>query len=211
MLDYFKSGESVWKEFSNKLDGQYIDIHRWTPAIIKFQHKDHELTFDIPSVGGGYEAYTTVTRLRLPFQRLKELKMKLYKETVKSSIGKVFGLQDIIVGDKQLDKEFIIQSNNKKLIKEVLASEPLVEKLILFPKGLVVEIKYEPDRFDDAMHAHVEQNWPEGVEVLQLTLGGFVKNPEVLENMYHVACRLLNVLLVCNVAKENGTSFRFPE
>jgi hypothetical protein len=56
-------------------------------------------------------------------------KLDIYEEGLFSKIYKVFGMQDIIIGNDKFDKEYIVKSNNEKITTEVL-TEPICDELL---------------------------------------------------------------------------------
>jgi hypothetical protein len=58
------------------------------------------------------------------------------------SISKLFGAQDIIIGDEAVDKKFIIKGNDEYKVQRIFSDEALKE-LILSQKGIQLEIDTE--------------------------------------------------------------------
>jgi hypothetical protein len=58
-------------------------------------------------------------------------KLDIYEEGLFSKIYKVFGMQDIIIGNEKFDKEYIIKSNDEDTTKAVLTPEICDELLYL--------------------------------------------------------------------------------
>jgi len=56
-------------------------------------------------------------------------KLDIYEEGFFSKLYKVFGMQDIVIGNDKFDKEYIIKSNNEEITTEVL-TKPICDELL---------------------------------------------------------------------------------
>ncbi|MCP4441929.1 MAG: hypothetical protein GY810_23725 [Aureispira sp.] len=84
------------------LDGQMLDIQA-------------KFLFDTvgPGEAGGHWEFSILWHC----ENKQNLEMQIYKETILSTVGKRFGEEDIIIGNKEFDKRFIIQCNDKAFPK----------------------------------------------------------------------------------------------
>ena len=81
----------------------------------------------------------TYTRVRSIFKNPRQLKLKLYKEGFFSQIGKMLGMQDIIVNDEELDQRYIIKGNDEVIIGKLLTDYRL-KQLLISDKPVELEI-----------------------------------------------------------------------
>lgn len=56
-----------------------------------------------------------MTRMRAPFANCEQVRMRIYRSSIFSGIGKWFGMQDIEVGSLQFDKDFIVQGSDEHM------------------------------------------------------------------------------------------------
>src|SRR5262245_4406235 len=72
-------------------------------------YRGHALTLDTFTRGAG-KTRRVYTRIVLFVNNQDSAYLALYQESVFSKVGKFFGMQDIQVGDEDLDRKFIIKS-----------------------------------------------------------------------------------------------------
>jgi hypothetical protein len=80
--------------------------------------------------GGGKSRVIRVhTGVEVKINNPHNYKLDIYEEGFFNKIYKVFGMQDIIIGNDKFDKEYIIKSNNEKITKEIL-TDPICDELL---------------------------------------------------------------------------------
>lgn len=107
----------------------YIDGY-WDNKVFHYKTKEWTLLFDLftEATSANSHAYS---RIRAPFISIDDLSFKLYRNIpFFSTVEKLLGMQDIIIQDKELDDEFIIQGNNEEKITRLL-NDNRVKKSIL--------------------------------------------------------------------------------
>ena len=80
--------------------------------------------------------------MRVPFVNTHGLHFKIYREGFFSSIGKVFKMQDIEIGDAFFDKQFIIKGNKEDKIK-LLLNDATLKNLMYQQPDILFEIRFE--------------------------------------------------------------------
>ena len=96
------------------MGGEFIDGGFWGKDVLSYRHGEWQFlldTYTVTTSTGTSTSSVTYTRMRAPFLNKDSLYFKIYRQGFFSSIGKLFGMQDIEVGDPFFDKEFIIKSN----------------------------------------------------------------------------------------------------
>ena len=51
--------------------------------------------------------------MRAPYMNLERFRFSVYRKTVFSGIGKLFGMQDIEIGDPPFDDSFIVKATDE--------------------------------------------------------------------------------------------------
>ncbi|MUV04012.1 hypothetical protein GN157_09855 [Flavobacterium rakeshii] len=129
-----------WNEFAQYINGEYIKNSAWHSAKTIKKYKGHSVIFD------NYTTYQTVsnttitqvfTRLTIPLNINYEFSFEIYRKNLITSIGKLFGMQDIEVGHTKFDRDFIIKSNNGFKIKQILNNKEVRESIEQF-KGVYI-------------------------------------------------------------------------
>jgi hypothetical protein len=65
----------------------------------------------------------TATVFRSPIIKGSGLRFNLYEEKMRDRLLKIVGLQDILIGDQELDRRYIIQANDEKQIQDLMSIE----------------------------------------------------------------------------------------
>jgi len=129
-----------WNNFAEYINGEFIKEHNWHSAKAIKKYKDHIVVFD------NHIAYQTVnnttttqiyTRVTIPINTNYEFNFEVYRRSLLSSIGKLFGMQDIEIGHTKFDRDFIIKSNNGFKIKQLL-NNPEVRQFLEQLKGIYI-------------------------------------------------------------------------
>jgi len=96
------------------------------------------------------------------------------------------GFQDIVIGDRYFDEEFIIKGNSETQIKSLLNDDRIKKLLRWQPK---VNIKIQSD------NSWFFKKYPEGVNELYFSCVGIMKTPEDLRNLFELFCLILDRLV----------------
>ena len=186
------SKDEIWSQIANEIGGEYIDAGFFKKNVLRFQHNEWELLLDTYTQSSG-QSSQTYTRLRVPFVNKDGLRFKIYRENFFTSIGKFFGMQDILIGDSFFDDDFIIKGNKEFRIKQLLNDGHLKSLFTKQPK-VYVEIKDDEGWFG--------QKYPNGVDVLYFQAHGVIKNKEALRNLFELFTALLDRLVHIDSAYE---------
>lgn len=92
-------------------------------------YRGHTLTLDTFTRSSGKNS-TTYTRIVLSVNNTASLRLALYEENILSPLGKALGVQDIQVGDAELDRRFMIKGQPEDVIVSLLTFGGLRDKLL---------------------------------------------------------------------------------
>lgn len=129
------SEDEVWKIIAEQLNDKKDDLD----YTAQFNTTSHCVTLDIdihPDRGEEDEKPLTSFSVQLPDET--SFRFKIQKQGLKHEIGKLFGMQDVIIGNREFDKKFLIQSNDVEKVKEVLSDDRVYSELLKHP---VVDFK----------------------------------------------------------------------
>lgn len=118
--------KTVEEQLKNKKDDRDYSV--------EFSIHNHTVNIDID-----YHASTDddemsgTTLITAPLSSDVAFRFALTKQTLKSNVKKLFGMQDVIVGNAELDRKFIIQSNDEARVKELLSDPEISGPLVEFP------------------------------------------------------------------------------
>jgi hypothetical protein len=186
------SRAEIWSELSNQIDAQYIESGFFKTDKVVARIKDWTVTLDTYTVSNG-KSSTTYTRLRAPYINPDGFRFKIYPKSIFSEIGKIFNLQDIIIGDPEFDERYIIKGTDEYKVRQLFSNTKLQEMIQADPY-FHLEVKDDEGIFS----AH----FPEGVDELYFQVTGVIRDIERLKNLYYIYGEVLNQLCIIGSAYE---------
>ena len=190
------SKDEIWTQIANDIGGEFIEGGFWGEDVLIYKHGEWQILLDNYTVmmsTGTVTIPTTYTRMRAPFINKDGLYFKIYREGFFSSIGKLFGMQDIKIGDPFFDNEFIIKGNNPEKIKLLLADAKIKELCQEQPQ-IHFEIK------DD--EGWLGPDFPEGVDQLSFQCG-VINETALLKSLFELFSITLERLVQIDSAYED--------
>ena len=124
--------KSVWMDLAEEMNGEFTESTYLTTAKLPLPTKPWTVQLKMHShpIGKSIQETTVIT---LPYAPLQEFKLAVHNSSPIEEVAKIFGLQDVLVGDLVFDKAFIIQGNDSALLRELFADANL-RRLILNQK-----------------------------------------------------------------------------
>ncbi len=189
------SKEEIWTQIAHEIGGEFGDRGLCKAYGVAVKYKEWTIFLDSFANNNGPNGNTVYTRIRAPFVNKDGLYFKIYRENFFSSISKLFGMQDIQVGDPYFDNEFIIKGNSEEKIQKLLKSDKLKELIRSIPR---IHFEVKDDDFK-----LFKKSFPEGVDMLYFTCVGTVKDKATLRNLFLLFSVVLERLVQIDSAYEN--------
>jgi len=117
--------KSVWMELAEEWKGEFIDDNSLVTLRLPHAEKPWHVTFQLH--GHGKPAETTV--IAAPFVARHPFKFAIRNTKTVEELAKVFGMQDIVIGDPDFDREYIIQGNHPEQVVQFF-SNPCIKDAI---------------------------------------------------------------------------------
>ena len=131
-----------WSRIGKLAGDKYLDDRFWeTVDLLKYQHEGWEILLDTFTLRHG-ERDVVGTRVQVPFSNPQGLSFKIYRESILSSVGKLFKMQDIEIGDSAFDSKFIIKGNDEGKIK-LLLDDAVLKNLMYQQPDILFEVQFE--------------------------------------------------------------------
>ncbi len=176
----------VWQQFADEKKGEYSPIsdHR-----VLFNHTDFTVAFD------AYTHYTVVghttndadyTRGFAEFISPDDFTFRLTEQGFFENIAKLFGAQDIEVGDREFDKRFMIRSNDH-MRTSFLLSKPEIAQPLQELQTLRFEITQEEGLWGEKPN--------EGKYMLYCVIEGKLKTIDDLNRLHQLFVSTLDKLI----------------
>ena len=179
------SKDEIWAQIATDIGGEFIQGGFWGKDVLIYKHGEWQILLDTYVVSAGTSSYT-VTRMRAPFVNKDGLYFKISRQGFFGSIGKLFGMQDIEIGDPFFDKQFIIKGNNPEKIKLLLADRNIKELCQRQPR-IHLSIKDDEGWFGT--------DFPERVDALHFECVGVIKETALLKSLFALFCLILERLV----------------
>jgi hypothetical protein len=178
------SKDEVWGQLCREIGGELIDKGFWKGKNVQAQVGPWTIVLDTYTVSEG-ESSTTYTRLRAPFLNPGGFRFATYRKGPFSGMGKLFGMQDIEVGDPEFDEAFIIQGNDEETVRELFGNTRIRELMLAQPR-IRFEIKDNEGWFG--------ARFPEYADVLVFQARGVIKDVALLKDLFKLHSTLLDQL-----------------
>jgi hypothetical protein len=172
-----QSEDEIWKIIADQLTNKKDDLD----YTAQFSTDAHCVTLDIdihPDRGEDNDKPLTSFSAELPNET--SFRFNIEKQGLKHEIGKLFGMQDVIVGYPEFDKKFLIQTNDVDKVKKVLSNAEVSNELLKHP---IVDFKIRERKI--GMTKEI---------VLDLSLEGGITEPDTLKSAFQPFKIVLNSL-----------------
>ncbi len=187
------SKEEVWRQLCSEIGADFIDGGFWRGTKVEARVREWTVTLDTYTVSTG-KTHVTFTRMRAPYVNKDGFRFKIYRKSMFSGLGKMFGMQDIEVGYADFDREFIIQGNDEYKV-QLLFGNFEIRRMIEDQPAIHLEVKDDEGWFGTS--------FPEGVDELYFQVTGVIKDVERLKALYELFAETLNHLCHIGSAYED--------
>lgn len=119
----------AWGELAALTGLQMEEGSWWTPARVTGTYRGRSLTLDTFTRGSGKHRHT-YTRVTLFVNNTANVYLALYEENLFTKIGKFFGMEDVQVGDEDIDRRFRIKSKPETFAAKVMLNSQLRGQLL---------------------------------------------------------------------------------
>lgn len=196
--NFNNSKNEIWNQVAKHIGAQVDKDKFQVHDVLRYSSGEWEITLDRYYVNTATQKIA-YTRMRVPFINKDGLQFEIYKESMVSSVAKLFGMQDIQVGDAFFDDNFIIKGNNEEKIKILLNDKRLMELIELLP-DLSFQIREDDGWFSE--------KFPEGVNELYFLCEGEIKDEAMLKNLFEIFSITLERLVEIDSAYETNPNIK---
>ena len=196
------SKDEIWRQIASDIEGEFIDGGFWGENAVTYKHGEWRIILDTrteTTYSGTMMMTVQYTRMRAPFVNKDGFYFDVSLEGFLSSIGRLFGMRDIVIGDRFFDDRFLIKGNSPEKIKLLLADERIRELIRKQPK-VHLRIKDDEGIFG--------ADFPDGVDELYFECAGVIKEAEALKDLFELFCRILERLVQIDSAYEDDPKVR---
>ena len=169
--------DAAWERISKGIGDNLLDPDYLKEKVLQLEIQDWIITIDSYTSSGALH-----TRFRARFFNNERISVKIFPKSKSVNIMKFFGMQDIIVGHKEIDDKYIIQGNNKNIIEGLFLSNALRE-LLMEQEDILIQVKDDESWFKETIK--------EPVDELYIEVPYLIKNAGQLEAVYTIFADIL--------------------
>ena len=192
------SRDEVWARLAEELRADFTASSFWKGGRVEVRVGEWIITLDAYTVSTG-KSSQTFTRMRAPYVNPEGFRFKVYREGFFSGIGKMLGMQDVVVGHPEFDRDFVIQGNSEERLRQ-LFDHPRIRELIQAQPQVSFEVRDDEGWFGTRFPADVDQ--------LVFTVSGVIKDVERLKLLFSLFAHTLNHLCHIGSAYEDDPELR---
>ncbi len=165
--------EDIYKQLATDLNGKFTLGDFYNPVKVDVPFQNWTITLDTNvlmefiniSAGNPYGGNSEYTRVRASFLKTSNFQFSITNTSVFDSFVKIFGAQDITVGDEVFDKLFTIKGNDEFKIKE-LFSKAVIRNLLLDLVEVNLAIRTEESLFGDQLPENTNEIYFKAEDVI---------------------------------------------
>lgn len=188
------SKEEIWRQLCAAIGAEYVQGGFWKGEKVQATHGEWTITLDTYAVSNG-KTVIHFTRLRAPYVNPDRFRFTIYRRGLFSDIAKWFGMQDIVVGHEDFDRDFIIKGTDETKLR-ALFDNPMLRELIAAQPKIHLTVK-DNEGFWGA-------NFPSDTDELHFHAGGVIKDVERLKLLFELFAETLDQLCRIGSAYEDA-------
>src|SRR5262245_4131951 len=126
------SREEIWKRLCAEAGYEFVHGGFWKGDLVRARVGEWTVTLDTYVVGDGNTSHA-YTRLRAPYVNPDGFRFSVYRKSVFTGLGKLFGMQDVEVGYPEFDEAFVIRGDSERRLRRLFENGKLRELLARQP------------------------------------------------------------------------------
>ncbi len=188
--------DHTWQNFANEVEGVFTAQHDGEEDQVNVSYKNLNILIDT------YLHYRTVksttytqqyTRAIIQYIPKEELKFRIMEQGIYDKITKLFGAQDIQIGNKSFDRRFMIKGTDPAKII-ILFNNPIVQELMGKFENLHLQIFDDEGIFDEK----IEPNH----HMLYFLSEDKIKSVQQLKELLELYKKLIDEMIKLRVIKQ---------
>jgi len=194
------SQAEIWSQLAQQTGGRFQEGGFFSgPNRVEARVGQWMLTLDTYTVSTG-KSSTTYTRLRAPYVNADGFRFKVYRAGLFTELGKMFGMQDIEIGDPAFDQTFVLKGNDEQKVRQFF-SDARLKALIEAQPHISMEVR-------DDESGWFREAFPENVDELYFLRVGVMKDLAELQALFDLFAYSLHRLCHMGSAYENDPGVR---
>ena len=183
------SKREAWLQFCEETSAEFIDGGFWKRDRVELMFQSWMIVLDTYVVSSG-KSSTTYTRIRTPIANPSGFRFRVCRQGFFNGLAKLFGAQDIEIGDPKFDEEFIVQTNDEWQVAQLLALPHMKDLFYVQPQ---IDIQIRDDE------GFWGPTFPEYADELYFVTHGTIRDVERLKNLFDLFGEILMQLAEAKV------------
>ena len=173
------SREEIWRQLSREVGGQFHDGGLFTSSAVQARTDDWIITLDTVTTNNA-----SYTRLRAPYFNPEGFRFEIYRASIFSDVAAALGMQDINVGHRRFDRDFVIKGNAPRRIRRLFDNAEIRRLIDAVPK-IHLSVKG---------HEGWLSKFPDGMDELHFRTAGQLKDLAQLRTLFELFAEVLQQL-----------------
>src|SRR5438445_4839987 len=114
------SREEIWRQLSAEIGAEYVERF-WKGDKVEATHGEWTVTLDTCAVSTG-RTEIVYTRMRARYVNPSGFRFTVYRKGLFSGVAKWLGMQDVEVGFRSFDDDFIIKGTDESKLRRLFAN-----------------------------------------------------------------------------------------
>ena len=184
------SKEEIWRQLCAATGADYVQGGFWKRDKVQATHGEWTITLDTYVVSTG-KVTRHFTRLRAPYVNPDRFRFTIYRRGLFSDMAKWLGMQDVVVGHEDFDRDFIIKGTEETKVR-ALFDNPRLRELIAAQPKIHLTVKNDEGFWGPG--------FPAGTDELHFHVGGTIKDVERLKLLFELFAETLDQLCLIGSA-----------
>ena len=192
------SKEEIWRQLCTELGAEYVQGGAWKRDKVQATHDEWTITLDTYVVSTG-KTVMHFTRLRAPYVNPDHFRFTIYRRGLFSEIAKWLGMQDIVVGHEDFDRDFIIKGTDEGKLR-ALFDNPKLRELMAAQPEIHLTVKDND--------GYLGADFPADTDELYFHVHGTIKDVERLKLLFELFAETLDQLCRIGSAYEEAPKLK---
>jgi hypothetical protein len=161
---------------------------------VQVTHGEWTITLDTYTVSNG-KSTVVFTRMRAPYVNPDHFRFTIFRRGVFTDIAKWFGMQDVVVGYIDFDRDFVIKGTDEQKLRALFDQQKIREWIAAQPH-IHLTVKDDEGVFGPSFPADTDE--------LCFTAAGVIKDVERLKQLFELFAEVLDQL--CRIGSAYETA-----
>ena len=187
----------IWSQLAAQAGDRFTSVGFSGKNCLTATVDQWTLTLDTYTVSNG--TTHNYTRLRAPYVNADGFRFALYRAKLFTPVDRVFGMQNVSIGDREFDQMFVLQSDDDEKARHFFSDEHFRAQLYDQPRFLM-QVKDDQGWFG--------QSFPQNVDELYFVRLGTMKDLAELKSLFDLFAYTLHRLCHVGSAYEKDPAIR---